>query len=217
MLMPATSDPYVTQDIADNWGKVDDHLTGKICTSTTHPTTWTSAHNGMVIAETDTGLAWRWTGTTFVRTGGTGLLHTSGGGVAAATRTTDFTTSTSSSLVVVLAVTSVVVPAGNRPLLVIVEGSKAENSSGSIVANICRSNVNNQGPFLGQTGLVGDSTSPTPGAQGPGFVIVGWELSGVAAGIYNWSFQIRSSISAGGTSYIRADSLNICRIAVVEL
>jgi hypothetical protein len=39
----------------------------------------------------------------------------------------------------------------------------------------------------------------------------------VAAGTYNWSFQIRSSVTYGGTSYIRCDANAICRIAVVEL
>lgn len=171
----------------------------------------------MLISETDTNLTWRWTGSTFVRTASTGLLRTTGGGVAVATRTTDFSTAVTASFVVVLSVTNVVVPDGLRPLLILVQGEKGENTNGALVTQIARSNVSNQGPFLGQAGLSGDSSSPSAGAQGAGFTLMGIEQAGVAAGTYNWSFQIRSSGTYGGTSYIRAEANGPTKIMVMEM
>jgi hypothetical protein len=215
LLKPSTSDPFVTADLASNLQKVDDTPGYRVCTSATRPS-WTSAQAGMLIVETDTGLIWRWTGSGFVRIGGNGILKTTGGGLAVASRTTDFSTA-STTYVVVLSLTNVVVPDGTRPLLVLVQGEKGENSNGALVTQLARGTVANTGPFLGQSGLVGDATSPTAGAQGAGFTLFGLEAAGLSAGTYSWSFQIRSSISYGGTSYIRAEATGPCKMLVIEL
>jgi hypothetical protein len=73
---PVTSDDFDTSEIADNWQKVDDHPGIFVCTSGTRPT-WSGSQEGQLISETDTGLLWRWNGTTWVRQHGTGWL---GGG-----------------------------------------------------------------------------------------------------------------------------------------
>lgn len=216
LLKPSTSDQFVTADIASNYQKIDDTPGYYICTSTTRPTTWGTAHAGMLIVETNTGLVWRWTGTAFVRNNATGILRTTGGALAVASRTTDFSTA-STTFVVALSVTNVVVPDGTRPLIVLVQGKKGENSNGALVTQISRGTVANTGPFLAESGLVGDATSPTAGAQGAGFTLFGLEASGLSAGTYSWSFQIRSSISYGGTSYVRADANGPCKILVIEL
>ena len=171
----------------------------------------------MLIVETDTGLVWRWTGTTFVRLYGSGVLRTTTGALAVATRTTDFSTSSTTAHQVVVAVSNVVVPDGGRPIMVVVSFQKGENSAGIFVAAVIRSASNNGTPVLGQWVVSGDSTSPSAGAQGAGSSYVGWETSALSPGAYAWSFQIRSSSSYGGTSYIRSDVNNICRLAVVEL
>jgi len=215
LLKPSTSDPYVTADIASNLQKIDNTPGYYICTSGSRPS-WTSAQAGMLIVETDTGLVWRWTGSAFVRVAATGVLKTTGGGLAVASRTSDFSTS-STTYVIVLSLTSVVVPDGNRPLLILIQGLKGENTNGALVTQITRGTVANTGPFLGQSSLVGDATSPTAGAQGAGFTIFGLEASGLSAGTYSWSFQIRSSISFGGTSYIRSTTDGPCKLLAIEL
>ena len=216
LLKPSTSDPFVTADIAANLQKIDDIPGYKPCTSSTRPS-WSSSQAGMLIVETDTGLIWRFDGTVFKRVAPAGVLRTTSGGVAVATRTTDFSTSSTSAFVVALTLSNVVVPDGNRPLALILTGAKGENTNGAVVCSIRRGSTANAGTDLGTFGLVGDSTSPTAGAQGAGFTYVGWETAGVTAGTYSWTFQIRSSLTFGGTSYIRADSSNILRLVAVEL
>lgn len=170
----------------------------------------------MLIVETDSGLVWRWDGTNFKRVAAAGALKRTDGSVAVATRTTDFST-TSTNFVVCLSLTNVVVPDGLRTLMVVVSFGKGENTSGAAVGGLFRSNTNNTGPQVGNFGIVGDSSSPSAGAQGPGASYAGWEVNGVSPGTYHYSFQLRSSATFGGTSYIRADAVNVCRMAVIEL
>ncbi len=206
----------MTADIAANWQKIDDTPGYKPCTSSTRPSTWGAAHAGMLIVETDTGLVWRWDGSAFKRVGPAGVLKTTGGGLAIATRTTDFST-TSFPFVICLSLTNVVVPDGSRPIALIVTGQKAENSSGSSVGAIFPGATANTGTILATFDLVGDSTSPTAGAQGAGFCHVAWEPSGKSPGTYSWSFQVRCSPSWGGTAYVRALADRPNRLVAVEL
>lgn len=201
--------------MATNLQKLDDVPGYKPCTSGTRPS-WGAAQAGMLIVETDTGLIWRWDGTNFKRTAPAGLLKRADGSPAIATRTTDFAT-TSTNFVVCLSLTNVVIPDGLRVLMVVVSFGKGENTSGAAVGGIFRSNANNTVPQIGNFGIVGDASSPTAGAQGPGGSYAGWEVGGVSPGTYNYSFQLRSSVTYGGTSYIRADATNICRMAAIEL
>ena len=59
LAVPTTSDPFSTEDLADNWDLLDAFPGTYICTSATHPV-WGAAQQGMRILETDTGLEWRW-------------------------------------------------------------------------------------------------------------------------------------------------------------
>jgi hypothetical protein len=205
----------VTADIASNWQKIDDNPGYKICTAGTRPA-WGAAQTGMLISETDTGLVWRWDGTNFKRVGPAGVLRRSDGTPAVATRTTDFSTA-STTFVVCLSLTNVVVPDGLRVLMIVVSFGKGENTSGAAVGGIFRSATASTGPQVGNFGIVGDSSSPSAGAQGPGASYAGWEPTGVSPGTYNYSFQLRSSATYGGTSYVRADATNVCRIVAIEL
>jgi hypothetical protein len=170
----------------------------------------------MLIVETNTGLVWRWDGTNFQRVAPAGMLKTTAGAFAFATRTTDFSTS-SLTFVVCLGITNVVVPAGMRPIAAYVSFGKGENTAGNFTGAVMRSNTAAVGPQFGNFSITGDATSPTAGAQGSGGTYVAWETAGITAGTYSFSFQIKSSATFGGTSHIRADSVNITRLAIVEL
>src|SRR5689334_4133597 len=115
LVVPTQADQFSTQDLADNWGKVDAAPGTLVCTSTSRPTTWTNAQKGRKIIETDTGLEWSWSGSVFTRVSGTGLLRRSDGSRALAQRNQDFA-SGYTTFYVVCALTGVVVPDGNRPL-----------------------------------------------------------------------------------------------------
>lgn len=215
LLKPSNPDPFVTADIAGNWQKIDDIPGYRICTSSTRPS-WSAAHAGMLIVETDTGLIWRWDGSAFKRIAPAGLLRTTGGAVAIASRTTSFATS-STTFVIALSLTSVVVPDGNRAILLLLAGDHAENTNGAFTGAVWRGNTANSGTQLCQFTLVGDSTSPTAGAQGGQFAFQAWEAAGMAAGTYSWSFQIRSSVTYGGTSNVSATATSPLKLAAVEL
>jgi hypothetical protein len=212
LLKPSTVDAFSTSDLAANWQKLDDTPGTKIVTSTTRPTTWGAAQNGMQIVESDTGLAYRWTGSAWVRSAAKGLLTTTTGGRARAQRTTTISTSTYASLVDVLTLPNVVVPGGNRTLMITATWNQAQNSAGCLLMAISRS-----GTALAQWLQAGDSTSPSAGAQGQGGSFVTYEPNGLAAGTYTWTLQFRSTFAYKGTSYILADATTPIEIAVIEI
>ena len=76
LIVATTADPFRTADYEKNWKTLDAAPGILICTSTTRPTTWNTNHEGRLIEETDTGLLWRWTGTSFVRVFAVGHLAT---------------------------------------------------------------------------------------------------------------------------------------------
>jgi hypothetical protein len=109
-------DPFVTQDIKNNWNKIDSYPGEFICTSTTRPN-WTAQNIGQSISETDTGLSWKWDGAQFIRRsgGGTGVLPTGAGQLAFNSRS--YANYYHSDVYVnVLSVPGVLIPSGNRPL-----------------------------------------------------------------------------------------------------
>lgn len=215
LLVPSTSDPFVTLDIANNWLALDANPGVLVCTSTTRPS-WGTAQNGQLISETDTGLQWRWNGASWLRVAPVGLLKTTVGGWAYNQVTTDVTTSNRTAYIIIVSVANVVVPSGNRNISITASWNKGDNSVGLIAAGIFRSNVNNQAPQLAMWNIAGDSTSPEAGAQGNGGSYTCLERGGLAAGVYSWSFQFRST-SFGGTSYIHSDTLAVASIAVIEV
>lgn len=210
LVVPTEADRFSTEDLANNWGKIDAAPGTYICTSTTRPS-WGLPQAGQKIYETNTNLTWTWTGTGWLRdTGGLGLLKISGGTDAVGERTTDFS-SASTSFVKVISVAGVVVPAGNRPIEVVVKWKGADNATGAFDGAIFRSNVNNSGPQLSQIRMPGAASQ-----RGPGGVDLGYLFDGIAAGSYDFSFQIRSDASIGGTSWVYCDTTQPCRIAVFE-
>lgn len=210
LVVPSESDRFSTTDLADNWQKLDAAPGTHVCTSTTRPS-WGLPQAGRDIIETNTGLRWLWTGTGWSReTSGLGLLKISGGTDAVGERTTDFS-SASTTFVKVVSIAGVVVPAGNRPIEVVVQWKGADNATGAFDSAVFRSNTNNSGPQLNQCRMIGAASQ-----RGPGGDMHAYLFDGIAAGSYDFSFQIRSDASIGGTSWVYADSVQPCRIAVFE-
>lgn len=218
LLKPSTSDPFSTADLAANWQKIDDSPGVFLCTSTTRPA-WTAAHKGREILETDTLLKWIWTGSTaaggFVRAAPTGLLKTTAGAWAIAQRTTNFS-STSTTYVAFLTLANVVVPAGKRTLMVTATWPWVTNTIGKTALGVFRTTSNNGTPVLSTWQVAGDSTSPTPGAQGSGGSFVLYEQGGLEPGVYNYSFQMQT-YGSSSSSLIAASAATPASLAVVEL
>lgn len=203
--VPAQSDRFSTQDLIDNWNLLDAAPGLHICTSTTRPSDWGAAQAGRLIYETNTRLEWGWTGSAWVRvTGGTGILKRSDGSFAVGERTTDFATG-SSTPVRAVSVTNVVVPDGHRTIMAIATWKDAGNPGNNdhFPGYIYRSNTNNSGPLMGawQIGTIGGT-----------FVV--FERNGLAAGTYDFSFQITAP---SGTSTLQASATTPISIAIIEL
>lgn len=211
LALPSQADRFNTADIRSNWEKLDEAPGSFICTSTTRPS-WTVAQTGRKIFETNTGLEWVWTGTTWLRlTGGSGILRLSNGSPAIAERTTTFTT-TSDTSVIVVGLPSVVVPAGNRPLLIMALWINADNTSGPYPVAIFRSNANNTGPILGLTAVAHHTH-----LAGGGGALSTFEREGLDAGTYDFSLQISRYSTIGGTSYMYAATNQPIQLTVIEL
>jgi hypothetical protein len=217
LLKPGTPDAFVTQDIANNWQKIDDAPGTLICTSSTRPT-WNTNQTGMKIFETDTGLEWWFNGTSFQRVGPSGLLLTNAGTPAVAVQTTDVATTNDTTFVVNVAVANVVVPAGNRPLRITVNWKNCDATHGLAVCAIFRSATANTGTRLAVWQVSGDSTDPAAGGQGQGGSYTAYERTGVAPGVYAWSFQFRcSTVGGGGTATMHHDTQGgVSSISVTE-
>jgi hypothetical protein len=217
LLKPSTTDTFVTQDLADNLGKIDAAPGTFICTSSTRPT-WSTNQTGMKIFETDTGLEWWWSGTAWRRVGPSGMLLTSGGIAAVALQTTDVANSDPTAFSLVIAVSNVVVPDGNRPLRVTASWKNCDATHGLAVGAIYRSAVANTGTRLAIWQMSGDSTDPVSGGQGQGGSYTAYERTGVPPGVYSWSFQFRiAAVPTGGTATMHNDTQGgVSSIAVCE-
>jgi hypothetical protein len=198
------SDPFVTNDYVNNWNKIDNSPGDFICTSTTRPA-WGTQNIGQSIAETDTGLSWKWDGTRFNRRarGGSGLLYTTSGKLAENSNRVDLTTAVPT-YVVVTAVTGVMVPVGNRPIKITVSyasvdiqiatGSGARPEGKASLA-IFRSAVANSGTmetsWIAYGGVInlGGAVNPLRSPGGTFSTVIN---AGLPAGTYDWSLQVKN-------------------------
>ena len=195
-----TTDVFHIADYAANWAKLDQYPGFFICTAATRPA-WGAPQAGMAISETDTGLAWRWTGSAWVRTAAKGLL-------GQGERTTDYTNATSVYSIVVSAA-NVAVPAGNRTLLVIVEGPSVMNTNGITEIAIFRDATQ-----LQAWKQYGDNGGTPPENPEPLSMVT---IDSVGAGTYTFSLQARANATVAGTSTLAATPNTPIGIDVVEV
>jgi hypothetical protein len=188
LLKPSEADPFVTDDIAANWQKLDDYPGVYVCTSSSRPA-WTTPQAGMLISETDTGLLWRWSGSAWVRTAPSGRLRTNSGALATAARTTLFSTSSSAVYVVALTLANVVVPDGGRPIRIEATWTSAVNANGFFFGAIVRSAAVG-GPNVANPRRIIDGDGGTHVAEDVGLV----------PGIFTYSYQVRAA--NGGTAQL---------------
>lgn len=214
---PTTADAFSTQDIADNWDKIDRIPGIYACTASTRPT-WGTAQAGRLIIETDTNLIWKWSGTAFSRTAPSGILKQANGSPARGSRLSDFATTITTPRIV-CSVDNVVIPNGGRPLMLVTAWRRGDNPSSKFSAYVFRSAINgsaanNAGTMISQWVLSGDNGGAV-GSQGQGGSFVTFEPDGLPAGQYGYSFQIDAP--NGGTSTVRADAATPVEITIVEL
>lgn len=200
LVKPSRTDPFVTSDISNNWQKLDDAPGVHICTSTTRPS-WGAAQAGRLIVENNTNLTWRWTGTTFVRTGPSGILRKTNGDIAYNMRDYDLSY-TSSTWTRIMGITDVIVPAGNRPLQINVAAPRVLADAGMAEFAVIRSMDSNGTPLIDRWQVIGSSTG-SMGDKGGCTARVSIDVD-VAPGIYNYTLQFRTwqnntraTISAG--------------------
>ena len=213
LVKPSKTDQFSTADIAANWQKIDDSPGTYVCTSTSRPL-WNTNQRGRMIWETDTKLLWAWSGSAWDRVYPTGMLRNSSNSPAYKVFSSTFSTQ-SGSFVSVFSISNVVVPAGGRPIEVTVNYPRIQNEAGMCEGALIRSTANNGTPLIERWQITGDSTSPASGAQGEGGSRTSIE-TGLAAGTYSWSFQIRSW-SNGKTTSMDATSGRSAALWIKEL
>lgn len=202
LAVPSTSDAFVTADIADNWGKIDAAPGQTICTSSGRPD-WGAAQAGMTIFETDSGLEWRWNGTTFSRTTASGVL------VNAISTATHSTTSTTA--VAVVSTGAFNVPAGLRPLLVLLGWVFFGNDTVNVVGSAYFAESNTNNTSITKTWSMGVGGSSLGGYWMPGGTLSYLIPGGVAAGSKNWSFQIATN-SGGSTASVINPTITVIEL-----
>lgn len=220
LIKPTPTDAFSTADIASNWESIDTAPGVHICTSTTRPT-WTTSQKGRMIRETDTGLLWNWSGTTWERQAGKGILTRSDGSAAVQTRTTDFST-TSSTAVLVAGISNVVVPPGNRTLLFSIMWSRAYATNGYFYGRAYHHSggtpASNSGTRHMQWAITGAHKDPDGTSKGGLGTANVWYQNGLPAGTYGFSFQVLlHGNDAGNTATVTGSPDIPLTLAVAEL
>jgi hypothetical protein len=201
LVIPTTADQFSTQDIANNWATIDKYPGTYICASTSRPNSgvggapvWSANQNGMRIRETDTGLEWLWTGSTFVRAAPLGRLA---GTVNTGTITANTFSSGTTNPYVTAVSMSVNIPAGNRWIQLLTTWGLVQNSYGYSVIGFFVDGVEKYA-----IGVAGDSTAPSPGAQGSAGTLS--RIMQVAPGIHTIGISFRTRAlpppNGGGTT-----------------
>jgi len=122
LTVPGGADQYDWEEIADNWETIDASPGVHITTvGGTAALSWGSAHTGMFVTQTDTGLTYRWNGSSFERAFAKGWL-------AGSARTGDLSESDGLPATLVQ-VAGVSVPPGNRKVEIKVAWSEVTGAA----------------------------------------------------------------------------------------
>lgn len=194
-----TADRFHIEDYAFNWSILDRHPGVHICESNDWPT-WAAQQRGMLMANPDTGLLWRWDGTQFLRVAPQGWIGSN-------ERTLDISNTSTAYAVAVQATVTIV--AGNRPVLIVVEGPGVAST-------------------VGLTGLgIFRGAAPVQEWERPGGVGTGTDrprsvhmttLDLPVPGAATYSLQFRAVPGFGGTSTLKANGAdNPLAIHVIEV
>lgn len=155
----------------------------------------------MRILETDTGLEWRWDGTTFVRQHPKGLL-------ARTTRTTDI--STTATVLTTMLSQVVAVPAGGRPVNVEISGPGCYSTVGLSRLAIFRDETQIQS-WLSR-GLLGSTAADQPDPVS--MSIPDYPTPGTSV---TYSIRMAAVVGFGGTSTLQGGVNSPLSLAVVEV
>lgn len=182
----ADSDTFQIGEHTANVERLDQFPGIFICTSTTRPG-WGAPQTGMWIWETDTRLVWEWTGSAFERVTRKGWLNSN-------SRSSSISSASTTPLVAVQA--TITVPAGGRPVLVVVEGPGVASTVGITALSIYRDATQVQGWTQGGGPSTGATDQPKP--------IAFSTLDTPAAGTYAYSLRFAATAGYGGTSTLSA-------------
>lgn len=190
LIRHTTADRYRVQDYTDNWNLLDSYPGVYLCESNNWPTTWGAPQRGLLMMNPDTGLPWRWDGSQFLRMGPKGWL-------ASNERTVDLSNTSTAYAVAVQA--TVTIAAGNRPVLLVVEGPGVASTVGLTGFGLFRgTTVVQEWEVSGGTGTGVDRPPPLS------FIA----LDVPVAGSVTYSLQFRAVPGFGGTSTVKANGPN---------
>jgi len=211
--IPATSDSFLTSDYVSNLGILNNYPGYFICTSGSRPSTWGAANSGQRIWETDTGLAWRWSGTAFVRAMPLGYLGLS-------SISADFpTAATTATTAITTAVTVPATDAGSTTKRIKITGSWYALDNGTTTTlGLCEVSIyRDPGTVLikSMQWRGRPLSTATPLDCGAGGTIVG--LDAPTAGATTYYLRINSIAAVGGTTTLRATATARAELLVEEI
>jgi len=199
LLKHTTADAFHVADYTTNWNLLDASPGEFICTSSTRPSTWGAAQEGMRIYETDTKLVWRWDGAAFERLEPKGFLGRNSSTASINTMATTFQTAIAQ---------DIDVPEGGRWVGVFVVAPSVTSTASFTKLGIFRDSTQlqtwtNKGG-VGATVQDQDEPSALHVFDHP------------PAGTYSYSLKYHADAGYGGTSTIAPAANQPLEIVVIE-
>lgn len=218
---PLVSDGFVTQDLYDNLTLLDGYPGYFICSSSTRPGTWGVSQAGQRIVESDTNLAWRWTGSGWVRVAPVGLL---GYSELTADFSTNATSATSISPSAVALTNTVTIPAtttgSTTKRIKVVASFYAVDNGTATTLGVAEVSLYRDGTptQLFTTRISGRPNTATSQLDwGNGGTIIAYDTPAVGGGSTTYSLRVNSLAAVGGTSTLRASATTRATLTVEEV
>lgn len=190
-----------------NWNLIDQFPGIFLCTSLTRPVSWGTNQTGMLIFESDSGLYWQWTGSSFIRFKLKGLLGNTRQTAPVSTAST-WTPGGSTGLITVVSQITVI-PSGNRTLMVVAEVPKLTNTNGIGMLAIQRDTT-----VLNWWNIVSFNDGTVNGQGKPGPFIT-FDVPSTTSSTY--SIMMASTVTFGGTTTVTGSLAQPISISVVEI